>query len=51
MAIATARVNEFPDDIQRWPVEMVLEFKVDELKKLFSDLTAKLMAKIKDLKK
>jgi hypothetical protein len=51
LAIAMARVSEFPDDIHRWPVEMVLDFKVNELKKSFSDLTAKLMDKIKNLKK
>lgn len=51
LAIATSRVSEFPDDIHQWPVEMILDFDVAELKKLFSDLTAKLMDKIKDLKK
>jgi hypothetical protein len=41
-----SRVGEFPDDLQRWPVEMVLEVKIKDLKKLFSDLSAKIMGEI-----
>jgi hypothetical protein len=51
LAIAISKVFEFPDDIHRWPVEMVLDFKVEDLKKLFSDLSAKIMDKIKNSKK
>jgi len=51
MAVALARVSEFPDDLKRWPVEMVLEVKVQNLKKLFSDLSAKIMDEMKKSKK
>lgn len=51
MAVALARVIEFPDDIQRWPVEMILEIKVEDLKRLFSHLSTKIMDKIKTSKK
>lgn len=51
MAVALSRVIEFPEDLQRWPVEMVLEVKIQDLKKLFSDLSANIMDDIKKSKK
>ncbi|RPI70906.1 MAG: hypothetical protein EHM45_24255 [Desulfobacteraceae bacterium] len=51
MAVALSRVNEFPDDIDRWPVEMLLKVNVEALKKLFSDLSTKIMDDIRRLKK
>ncbi len=51
MTVALARVIEFPDDIRRWPVEMILEIKVEDLKKMFSELSTKIMDKIKTSKK
>ncbi|MGD2085485.1 MAG: nucleotidyl transferase AbiEii/AbiGii toxin family protein [Candidatus Aminicenantes bacterium] len=51
MAVALSRVIEFPDNIQRWPVEMVLEVKIQDLKKSFSDLSTKIMDKIKKSQK
>jgi hypothetical protein len=51
LAVAMSRVIEFPDDIHRWPVEMVLDVKVKDVKKLFSDLSTKIMDKIKNSKK
>lgn len=50
LAIALSRVMEFPDEIERWPVEMLLKVKVKNLKKLFADLSAGLMNKIKGIK-
>lgn len=49
LAVAISRVMDFPDEIERWPVEMILKVKVKDLKELFSDLSARLMGKIKDL--
>lgn len=51
LAVAMSRIIEFPDEIERWPVEMVLRVSVKDLKKLFSDLSANLMEKIKISKK
>jgi hypothetical protein len=51
LAAAFSKVNDFPDDIRRWPVEMILDVDVSDLKRLFSELSKKIMDKIKDLKK
>jgi len=51
LAAALAKVNEYPDDIRRWPVEMILDVDVPDLKKFFSELSTKVMDKIKDSKK
>jgi hypothetical protein len=51
LAAALSKVNEFPDDIRRWPVEMILDVDVTDLKRFFSELSTKVMDKIKDSKK
>jgi hypothetical protein len=43
--------NEFPDDIRRWPVEMILDVDVTDLKRFFSELSTKVMEKIRASKK
>lgn len=51
LAAALLKVNEFPDDIRRWPVEMILDVDVADLKKFFSALSKKIMNKIRDSKR
>jgi len=51
LAAALAKVSEFPDDIRRWPVEMILDIDVTNLKKLFSVLSTNVMDKIRNSKK
>ena len=51
LAAALAKVNEFPDDIRRWPVEMIIDVDVTDLKRFFSELSKKVMDKIRDSKK
>ncbi|MGB7292652.1 MAG: nucleotidyl transferase AbiEii/AbiGii toxin family protein [Thermodesulfobacteriota bacterium] len=48
LAISLEKTNEFPDDINRWPVEMLLEVGVEELKDVFSKLSKEVMDKIKE---
>ncbi|MCK4353093.1 nucleotidyl transferase AbiEii/AbiGii toxin family protein [candidate division WOR-3 bacterium] len=47
LAVALEKVRNFPDDIKGWPVEMVLEVKVKELKERFLNLVKEIMDKIK----
>jgi hypothetical protein len=47
LAAALSKVNEFPDDIRRWPVEMILDVDVLDMKRLFSELSKKILDKIK----
>ncbi|MEW6685618.1 MAG: nucleotidyl transferase AbiEii/AbiGii toxin family protein [Candidatus Edwardsbacteria bacterium] len=47
LAIALEKTKKFPDDINKWPVEMIKEVKVEELKNLYSILSKKVMDKIK----
>jgi len=49
-AIALNKVKEYPDDIKDWPVEMIEEIDIKELKKSFSRLTNEVMYKIKSCK-
>ena len=46
MAVALEKVKEFPDDIKRWPVEMILEVKAGDLKDKFLNLAKEIMGKI-----
>ncbi len=50
LAIALEKTKDFPDDINRWPVEMLIEVKVEELKGMFLNLSKDVMDKIKELK-
>jgi predicted nucleotidyltransferase component of viral defense system len=47
LALALHKVKEFPDDINDWPVEMIKEINIKELKNLFLNLSKEIMAKIK----
>ncbi len=51
LAAALSKVKEFPDDIRRWPVEMILHVDVTDLKRFFSELSTEVMNKIRDSKK
>jgi len=48
LAIALEKTKDFPDDINRWPVEMLVEVNVEQLKDVFSRLSKKVMDKIKE---
>ena len=43
-AIALNRAENFPDEIERWPVKMLKPLHAPELKKAFQNLAQKLMA-------
>ncbi len=47
-AVALEKVKDFPDDINRWPVEMILKLDASELKKYFVKLAIEVMKKIKE---
>lgn len=45
-SIALKEVNMFPDEIDRWPVDMLVELDVKELKDSFNNLAQELMERI-----
>ncbi len=47
LSIAFEKVQDFPDDINRWPVEMLLEINPKETKHLFHKLALNIMEEIK----
>lgn len=47
MAIAFEKASQFPDDIRRWPVSMIAEIDVRELKQTFSQLATQLLDQIR----
>jgi hypothetical protein len=47
LAAALHKTAEFPDEVERWPVEMVLPLDALQLKSTFKDLSNRLMEKIK----
>ena len=47
-AIALNKVKDFPDEINRWPVEMLIETDASEIKKLFLKLSRQIMDSIKN---
>lgn len=47
LAVAMNEVKDFPDDITRWPVEMLIEIKVEELKRVFSRISIEIMNSLK----
>jgi predicted nucleotidyltransferase component of viral defense system len=47
MAIALKKVENFPDEINLWPVDMIKEVNPKEIKTLFSKLTIEIMERIK----
>jgi len=46
-SVALQEVKDFPDEIDRWRVEMLVKIDVSELKDLFITLSRKIMDKIK----
>lgn len=46
-AIALDKIEDFPEDINRWPVEMIAKLDVRELKRYFATLAKDVMKKIK----
>lgn len=47
MAVALERCAFFPDDLKRWPVEMLLPFNPKKTKKLFLTFAKEILSKIK----
>lgn len=47
LAVALEKVKDFPDDISKWPVEMLKDIEIEKLKNTFSRLSIEVMRKIK----
>jgi len=47
LAVAMEKVGRFPDEISQWPVDMLVEVDVRELKSKFSGLVREIMDKIR----
>ncbi len=47
LAIAMEKTREFPDEIQRWPVEMLVRVEAKSIKARFSQLAKEILAKIR----
>lgn len=47
LAVALGKTRDFPDDILRWPVDMIIEIDPKELKEQFLSLAKEIMAKIR----
>ncbi len=47
LAVAFERARELPDDISRWPVEMIREVDPRQLKEQFLSLAEEIMARIR----
>lgn len=47
LAIALEKVRDFPDEIEKWPVDMLIEVNARELKSKFLRLAREIMDKIK----
>ncbi len=45
-AVALKKADEFPDELERWPVNMLLPFEVERLKKLFKEITNQVLNRI-----
>lgn len=50
LAVALEKVRGFPDEIDKWPVDMLVEVNVRELKSKFLSLAREIMDKIKGSK-
>jgi hypothetical protein len=50
MAIALHKVKEYPDDLIDWPVDMIKEINIKEMKKLFLKLSNEILNKLKNNK-
>ncbi len=47
LAVALRKVKDFPDDIARWPVEMLVDINPNELKTQFSRIAMEVMENLK----
>ncbi len=47
LAVALRKVKDFPDEIARWPVEMLVEINATELKTQFSQIALETLEKLK----
>ncbi len=47
LAVALRKVKDFPDDIARWPVEMLVDINPNELKTQFSQIAMEVMENLK----
>lgn len=45
-AVALKRADEFPDELGRWPVKMLIPFEVTKLKDLFRETTTQILSRI-----
>lgn len=45
-AVALGRAEDFPDELTRWPVQMLLAFEPSQLKAEFRELARQLMARV-----
>jgi predicted nucleotidyltransferase component of viral defense system len=50
LAIALEKCKDFPDDIKRWPVEMLIQIRGEELKNKFIPLAREILEKLKNKK-
>lgn len=46
LAVALEKVKDFPDDINRWPVEMIIEIKIEDLKDIFQHISQEIMGRL-----
>ncbi len=47
LAVAFKKVSDFPDELNRWPVELLVEIEIKKLKHKFSALSREIMDRIK----
>lgn len=47
LAVAMQKIQEFPDDMGRWPVEMLAPVEIRDIKNLFSRIAKEILDKIK----
>jgi len=50
LALAFQKVEEFPDEISRWPVELLLEINIKNLKNKFTQLSIEIMDRLGERK-
>jgi len=50
LAVAFEKTSDFPNDINRWPAEMLLDVNAEEIKALFNNFALNIMEQIKEKK-
>ena len=45
--MALKEIEDYPDEIPQWPVEMLVEVNISDLKNKFANLAREIMARIK----